>query len=51
MVFSMEEVFEMNNAIAPFVGDEMAVLLLVYILMFLGEAEVEVDRATVTSNT
>jgi hypothetical protein len=37
----------MQDAIAPFAGDEIAVLLLVYIL---GEVEVEVDRVAVMSD-
>ncbi len=41
----------MDNAIAPIAGDEIAVLLLVYILIFLGEAKVDVDRVAVTSET
>ena len=42
--------FDLGNAIPPFVGDEIAVLFLEYKLTHAGEAEVEVDRAAVTSN-
>jgi hypothetical protein len=38
-----------DDAIAPFAEDEIAALLLVYMLIFLGEAMVDVDRAAVTS--
>jgi hypothetical protein len=45
-----EELFNMDNAIAPFAGDEMADLLLVYMLFLGGEAVVEVEWAAVTSD-
>ncbi len=41
--------YDTDDAIAPFVGDEIAVLLLVYVLIFLGEAEIDVDWAAATS--
>ena len=40
----------MGGAIPPFAGDDIAVLLLEYKLTRVGEAEVEVDQAAVTSN-
>ncbi len=49
MLSPQEELYGRDNAIAPFWGDEIAVLLLVYMLIFLGEAEVDVDRVVVTS--
>ncbi len=42
--------FDLGNAIPPFAGDEIAVLLLEYKLTHVGEAEVEVDWAAVTGN-
>jgi hypothetical protein len=39
----------MDDAIAPFVRDEIAVLLLVYMLIFSGEVEIDVDQAAVMS--
>jgi hypothetical protein len=41
--------YNTDNAIAPFGGDEIAVLFLVYMLIFLGKVEVDVNQAAVTS--
>jgi hypothetical protein len=39
----------MDDSIAPFEGDEIAALLLVYKLIVLGEVEVDVDCVAVMS--
>ncbi len=44
--FPQDGEFDLGNAIPPFVGDEIAVLLVEYRLICAGEVEVEVDRSS-----
>ncbi len=46
-LFPQDGGFNLGNAIPPFAGDEIVVLLLEYKLTCAGEVEVEVDRVAV----
>ncbi len=49
-LFPRDGGFDLGNAIPPFAGDEIVVILLEYKLICAGEAEVEVDQVALRSN-